>query len=57
MRNRLAIAATIIILSLFKSKGFAEQADTLFANELKPIGRAITNNRHNLELITSAAHF
>ena len=31
--------------------------DTLFAADLRPLGRTIINGRHQLELITSGAHF
>ncbi|QEC76966.1 SGNH/GDSL hydrolase family protein [Mucilaginibacter ginsenosidivorax] len=55
MKIRLAIA--FVILATGKSYGYKKSTDTIFAAQLKPIGRTIINKQHQLELITSAAHF
>jgi lysophospholipase L1-like esterase len=54
---KIRLAVVFIVLALGESYGYAKSRDTIFATQLKPIGRTIINKQHNLELITSAAHF
>ena len=65
MRNRVLI--TIVASVFCMLPGFAKcmlpgsaktiTRDTLFAADLKPLGRTVLNGNHHLELITSGAHF
>ena len=57
MKGRIAIAFILFILGLRQGYGCTPATDTIFATQLKPIGRTVINSQHNLELITSAAHF
>ena len=57
MKGRIAIAFILFILASRQSYGSTQTTDTIFATQLKPIGRTVVNSQHNLELITSAAHF
>jgi lysophospholipase L1-like esterase len=57
MKNRIAFVFIISIFCLLQNIAKAQTTDTLFAADLKPIGRTIINNQHNLQLITSGAHF
>lgn len=57
MKNSTAIAFILFIFCGLQSIAKAKPTDTLFAADLKPLGRTIINDQHNLELITSAAHF
>lgn len=57
MKNRLVIALILFVAGVGQAYGNIKGADTIFAENLKPVGRTIINSKHNLELITSAAHF
>jgi lysophospholipase L1-like esterase len=57
MKGRIAIAFILFILASRQSYGRTGAKDTIFAPQLKPIGRTVINSQRNLELITSAAHF
>src|SRR5215216_7245201 len=57
MKGRIAIAFILFILASRQTFGCTQATDTIFASQLKPIGRTVINSQHNLELITSAAHF
>jgi lysophospholipase L1-like esterase len=56
MKNR--ILFTFILLAFCALQGNAKiKIDTISAVNLRPIGRTLINNQHNLALITSGAHF
>jgi lysophospholipase L1-like esterase len=57
MKNRITFAFIIFIFCSLQNTAKAQAIDTIFASGLKPIGRTIINGNHNLELITSGAHF
>jgi hypothetical protein len=57
MKGISVIAFILLATGYGQAYGKAKTADTLFAENLKPLGRTIINSRHGLELITSAAHF
>ncbi len=57
MKNSTAITFILFILCALQSAAKVKSADTLFAVDLKPLGRTIINDKNGLELITSAAHF
>src|SRR5450756_473051 len=57
MRNWIIFAAVNSFFCLLPGLAEAKTTDTLFAADLKPLGRTVLNSRHNLELITSGAHF
>jgi lysophospholipase L1-like esterase len=48
---------SFIALFLFESCDAQPKTDTLKAEQLKPYGRYLFNQQHNLELISSAVHF
>jgi len=54
---KIKLAIVFVVLALGESYSYAKSTDTLFAAQLKPIGRTKINKQHQLELITSAAHF
>jgi lysophospholipase L1-like esterase len=57
MKMRFAITFILLVLASGESYGYTKLTDTIFAAQLKPIGRTVINKQHQLELITSAAHF
>ncbi len=57
MKYKFVIAFILLASSYGRAYAGSNRADTLFAESLKPLGRTIINSHHNLELITSAAHF
>ena len=57
MQTKAIILLNGCFLFVLLTKGIAGPADTLYAANLNPIGRAIINAHKQLELITSAAHF
>ncbi|WP_184542342.1 SGNH/GDSL hydrolase family protein [Mucilaginibacter sp. FT3.2] len=57
MKGKLVIAVILAVMGFGRAYGNTKGADTIFAENLKPLGRTIINSNGGLELITSAAHF
>lgn len=54
--NKILAIIGFVLLGI-QSQAHVKPTDTLYADAIKPLGRTVINNQHNLELITSGAHF